>query len=199
MLVDSNYFHDSLGPGPNFTSVRRSVIRNNIFGPQARHNASFWQETDNPKLASSENKILHNLFITTERHGVQFSNHSDRNEFVNNVILGVQIDGDKITANPKALLMEVDETVGKNVYRGNLYVSGFLEGREPGEDETAREDFSPGWFADFPAKLQHDPDVFAPTEDAPFLDLGKLSADAPADRSSAPRADRADLGPIERP
>jgi hypothetical protein len=130
---------------------------------------------------------------------VKFSNHSDRNEFVNNVILGVQIDGDRITANPKALLMEVDETVGKNIYRGNLYVSGFLEGREPSEEEKAREDFSPGWFANFPARLQHDPGVFMPTADAPFLNLGKLSADAPADRSGALRADPADLGPIERP
>jgi hypothetical protein len=29
-LVDGNYFHHGLGPGPNFTSVRRSLIRNNI-------------------------------------------------------------------------------------------------------------------------------------------------------------------------
>jgi len=116
-LIDGNYFHHSLGPGPNFTSVRRSIIRNNIFGPQARHNVSFWQETDNAKLGSSENKILHNLFITTGRHGVQFANHSNRKEFVNNVMLGLQIDGAKVTANPKALLMEVDETVGDNVYR----------------------------------------------------------------------------------
>ena len=39
-LVDGNYFHSS-DVGPNFTSVRRSVVRNNIFGPQVRHNASF--------------------------------------------------------------------------------------------------------------------------------------------------------------
>ena len=32
------------------SSVRRSVVRNNIFGPQERHNATFWQQTDNPKL-----------------------------------------------------------------------------------------------------------------------------------------------------
>ncbi len=199
MLVDSNYFHHGLGPGPNFTSVRRSVVRNNIFGPQARHNVSFWQETDNPKLGSSENKILHNLFITTGRHGVQFSSHSDRNEFANNVILGLQVDGDKAAANPKALLMEVDETAGGNVYRGNLYVSGHLEGREPNGDETAREDFSPAWFASFPATLQHDPNVFAPTAEAPFLGQGRRSPDAPVDRNGAARPDPADLGPIETP
>ncbi len=142
-LVDGNYFHDS-EVGPNFTSVRRSVIRNNVFGPQARHNASFWQETDNPKLGSSDNKILHNLFITTAKHGVKFEVGSTRNLFANNVILGFTLEGGKASANPKALLMEVDDTVGDNVYRGNLYVSGKLEGREPSGEETAREDFDPG-------------------------------------------------------
>ena len=102
MLVDGNYFHDSLGPGPNFTSVRRSIIRNNIFGPQARHNVSFWQETDNPKLGSSDNKILHNLFLTRERQGVQFINGSTRNAFVNNLLIGLGTDGGQAAANPKA-------------------------------------------------------------------------------------------------
>ena len=102
-LVEGNYFHHGSANGPNFTSVRRSVVRNNIFGPQARHNVSFWQETDNPKLGSSDNKILHNLFLTTGRHGVKFENNSTRNEFANNVILGVQVDGGgKVTANPTA-------------------------------------------------------------------------------------------------
>ena len=133
-LVDSNYFHHS-EVGPNFTSVRRSIIRNNIFGFQTRHNVSFWQETDNPRLGSSDNKVVHNLFITTDRHGVQFINNSTRNEFVNNVLLGVQISGGQATANPSALLMEVDNTVGANVYRSNLYVSGRLEGRTPNAQE----------------------------------------------------------------
>ena len=138
-LVDSNYFHHGAGQlGPNFTSVRSSVIRNNIFGFYARHGVSFWQETDNPKLGSSDNKILHNLFITTGRHGVKFENNSTRNEFANNVILGVRIDGGTVTANPSALLMEVDDTVGENIYRSNLYVSGKLEGRTPNGEETAR-------------------------------------------------------------
>ena len=92
-LVDGNYFHHDLLNGPNFTSVRRSVVRNNIFGPQGRHNVSFWQETDNPKLGSSDNKILHNLFITTAKHAVQFGAKSTRNEFANNVLLGVKLDG----------------------------------------------------------------------------------------------------------
>ncbi len=100
-LVEGNYFHDSI-VGPNFTSVRRSVVRNNIFGPQMRHNVSFWQETDNPKLGSSDNKILHNLFITRGRHAVQFANGSTRNDFANNLLIGISTDGDQPAANPKA-------------------------------------------------------------------------------------------------
>ncbi len=160
---------------------------------------SFWQETDNPKLGSSDNRILHNLFITTGRHGVQFSNNSTRNTFVNNVILGVTIAGGKVSANPSALLMEVDDTVGDNVYRSNIYISGKLEGRTPNKEETAREDFSPSWFANFPALLNHDPNDFTPAADAPFLGMGKLTPDAPADRNGAVRSGKVDLGPIEVP
>ena len=198
-LVDGNYFHHGLGPGANFTSVRRSVIRNNIFGPQARHNVSFWQETDNPKLGSSDNKILHNLFITTGRHGVKFENNSTRNEFANNVILGVRVSGGKATANPSALLMEVDDTVGENVYRANLYVSGKIEGRDPGEGETAVAEFSASWFAAFPTAVNHDPNGFRPSPEAPFLGKGMLSPDAPADRNGRARPAEVDLGPIEVP
>ena len=71
---------------------------------------------------------------------MKFEANSTRNEFANNVLLGVQVNGDTVTANPKALLMEVDDTVGDNVYRANLYVSGQLEGREP----SARRDRARG-------------------------------------------------------
>lgn len=199
MLVDGNYFHHSLGPGANFTSVRRSLIRNNIFGPQARHNVSFWQETDNPKLGSSDNKILHNLFITTARHGVQFSVNSTRNEFANNVLLGIRVNGATVAGNPSALLMEVDGTVGENVYRSNLYVSGRIEGRPPNASESGRSDFSPAWFAKFPAGMSHDPDDFRPNPGAPFLGMGGPSPDAPTDRLGAARSGKVDLGPIEVP
>lgn len=197
-LVDSNYFHHS-AVGPNFTSVRRSVIRNNIFGPQTRHNVSFWQQTDNPKLGSSDNKILHNLFITTERHGVKFENNSTRNEFVNNIIIGVRLSGDGAAANPSALLMEVDDTVGDNVYRSNLYVSGKVEGRAPSEQEAVLAEFSPAWFLRFPVRMNHDPMDFRPTAGAPFLGMGRLSPDAPADRTGSARSGAVDLGPIEVP
>ena len=197
-LLDGNYFHSS-DVGPNFTSVRRSVVRNNIFGPQVRHNASFWQETDNPKLGTSGNKILNNLFITANnRQAVQFKTNSTGNEFANNVILGIKIEGGTVTANTDALLMEVDETVAENVYRDNLYISGKMEGREPADNEIASEDFSPSWFRKFPTgAARNDPNGFTPTAEAPFLGKGSLHPDAAADRNGTPRADQVDLGPIE--
>ena len=198
-LIDGNYFHHGASSGPNFTSLRRSVIRNNIFGPQAKHNVSFWQETDNPKLGASDNKVVHNLFVTTGRHGVQFINNSDRNHLLNNVILGVKLIGGKATANPSAVLMEVDDTAGENIYRSNLYVSGKLEGREPNGEEMAQEDFSPSWFTNFPTASSHRPDGFTPTADAPFLGMGTLSPDAPTDRNGTQRSGEVDLGPIELP
>ena len=70
------------------------------------------------------------------------------------MILGVRVNGDRVTANPSALLMEVDGTVGENVYRSNLYVSGKIEGRTPNGNETAVADFAPDWFAKFPAALE---------------------------------------------
>jgi hypothetical protein len=199
-LVDSNFFHHSNGPGANFTSVRRSIVRNNIFGPHGdRHNTSFWQETDNPKLGSADNKILHNLFITTQRHAVQFKAHSTRNEFANNVIVGMRLQSGRAAANPSALLMEVDETVGENVYRNNLYTTGRLEGREPGDQEISQQEFSPDWFRKFPSGLAFDPSDFSPSSSAPFLGAGTYSPDAPLDFNAFPRSGQVDLGPIEAP
>ena len=128
MLVEANFFHHGLAQGANFTSVRHSVVRNNIFALYARHGVSFWQETDNPKLGSSDNLVAHNLFVTSQngRQAVQFVVDSTRNQFENNVLLGVTISGTTVTANPSALLMEVDPTVSANIYRHNFYGPGQL-------------------------------------------------------------------------
>jgi hypothetical protein len=198
-LLDANYFHHSDGPGANFTSVRRSVVRNNVFGPSALHNVSFWQETSNPKLGSRENKIINNLFITTDRHGVQFIENSTRNAFVNNVLLGIKVSGGTVTANPSATLMEVDGTVGANTYDSNLYVSGTIDGRSPNAQEFVRAGFSPGWYRRFPIAVNHAANDFTPTATAPFLAKGPLSAYARRDRNGTVRSAPVDLGPIERP
>lgn len=197
-LVEGNYFHNS-EVGPNFMSTRRSVIRNNIFGPQTRHNASFWQETDNPKLAARENKILHNLFLTTDLQAVQFLANSTDNEFANNVLIGVAVNDGEVTENPTATLMEVDDTADANDYRSNMYISGLVEGRTPNESESLREDFSPQWFKAFSVEGSHNPNNLAPTEDAPFVDIGAHEANAATDRNGARRGEEVDLGPIEIP
>jgi len=64
------------------------VIRNNIFGFYPRHGVSFWQETDNPKLGSSDNKILYlsvqadppfnSRVIAIQRTGGNFNQPYDR-------------------------------------------------------------------------------------------------------------------------
>lgn len=197
-LVEGNYCHRS-EVGPNFTSLRRSMIRNNIFGPQTRHNASFWQETDNPKLGSSENRIFNNLFITTKRHALKFENNSGRNILGNNVLLGISIEGGKVTANPSALLTETDATSENNQYHSNVYVSGTFEGRKPGQDEMTLGDFEQSWFKAFPTGTSDPLDGFAPNAGAPFLDKGKATPDVPSDRFGTARRAPSDPGPIEVP
>jgi hypothetical protein len=160
---------------------------------------SFWQETDNPKLGSRENRVLHNLFITTDRHAVQFVNDSNRNEFANNVLLGVRIGDGTVRSNPTATLMEVDTSVGGNAYRSNLYASGRIEGRRANARELVRAVFSPKWYSNFPSAIGQDPNGFAPTATAPFLDKGAVTTLAPVDRNGVRRSGPVDLGPIERP
>jgi hypothetical protein len=158
---------------------------------------SFWQETDEPQLGSRENVIVHNLFVTTGRHAVQFINHATRNVFANNILLGLRASGNAWTANPSAVLMEVDNSVGANDYRSNLYVSGRLNGRAAGAGEVARPDFSPAWYVALPTGLDRNPDAFRPAAGAPFLNAGAFSPYAPADRNGVARPERVDLGPLE--
>lgn len=197
-LVENNYFHhDAIGP--NFTSVRRSVIRNNIFGPQTRHNVSFWQETDNPKLGSSDNLILHNLFIATRQHGLQFANSSARNIFTNNVILGVAIENGKVAADSNALLLEIADPASDNVFSSNFYGAGVVTGRVLGANEVVLQDFSAGWFVKFPIDIADDVQGFMPTQLAPWLNIGQSSSDAATDYNGMSRSGPVSLGPFQVP
>jgi hypothetical protein len=69
---------------------------------------------------------------------VQFVNNSTRNQFANNVIVGVRMSGSTVTANPSATLMEVDDTVARTCIASNLYISGKIDGRTPNAQETTR-------------------------------------------------------------
>jgi hypothetical protein len=197
-LVERNYFHDGLGPGANFTSVRNSLVRNNVFAVYARHGVSFWQETDNPALGSRDNRVLHNLFVTTNgSHALQFINSSTGNTVSQNLLVGASLDGGP-GANDDALLLEVDDTVGENTWTRNAYISGRIDGHDPVDGELRETDLDAGWFAGFPIDLQHGVGGFVPVEQAPWSSAGELLADSPGDMLGARRSDPTALGPLSR-
>jgi hypothetical protein len=207
MLIDSNFFHHSLAQGPNFTSVRNSTIKNNIFALPARHGASFWQETDNPKLGASNNLVAHNLFITqvANRQAIGVTNSSTGNQFKNNVVVAVSISGTTVTANANGQLLATDTTtVQANIFEHNAWVSGFFgsDDSAPAYSPTATEriipSLDPTWFAAFPTAVGHDPAAFAPTATTPWLDFGNLLPEVPTDRAGVVRHAPVDLGPFER-
>jgi hypothetical protein len=207
MLIDSNFFHHSQAQGPNFTSVRNSTIKNNIFALPARHGASFWQETDNPKLGSSNNLVAHNLFITqvANRQAIGVTNSSTGNQLKNNVVVAVSISGSTVTANANGQLLATDATtVSANIFEHNAWVSGFFgsDDTAPAYAPTATErvipSVDPTWFAAFPTSVGHDPGAFAPTATTPWLDFGNLLPEVPTDRAGVVRHAPVDLGPFER-
>jgi hypothetical protein len=198
-LVELNYFHHGLAQGPNFTSVRESLVRNNVFALYERHGTSFWQETDNPNLGSRNNRIHHNLFISrNHRHMLQFVVNSGGNDVRNNLFLGVTVGSGSVTANPDAVWMEVDGTVSSNTYAGNYYVSGQFDGRSANSDEHTRGDFDSSWFAAFPTQTASTAAAFQPSASAPYLNLGALLSATPQDFTGKARSTPVDIGPFER-
>ncbi len=207
MLIDSNFFHHSLAQGPNFTSVRNSTIKNNIFALPAKHGASFWQETDNPKLGSSNNLVAHNLFITqvNDRQAIGVTNDSTGNQFRNNVVVALTISGTTVTANANGQLLATDATtVQATTFEHNAWVSGYFgsDDSSPAYSPTASErvvpSLDPTWFAAFPTSVGHDPAAFAPTATTPWLDFGNLLPEVPIDRAGVVRRAPVDLGPFEQ-
>ena len=198
MLIEGNFFHHSNAQGPNLTSVRNSVIRNNIFALPARHGVSFWQETNNPKLGSSDNLVAHNLFVTSvdDRPVIEIIKSSTNNKVTNNVVASV---------NPNGQLLETDgSTVNANTFEHNDWISGHFISRDssppyaPNATEYRQTSFESSWFASSSTALGHDPSAFAPTTIAPWLNLGALLSAVPTDRDGAVRHAPVDLGPFER-
>ncbi|WP_293680668.1 right-handed parallel beta-helix repeat-containing protein [Thiolapillus sp.] len=196
-LIEANYFHDG-SIGPNLTSVRNSVFRNNIIGFYSRHGTSFWQETDNPKLGSANNLIEHNLFMgESSSHVLQFINHSGNNTVRNNVLLAVSRSDTSVSVRSNTLLLEQDSTTeGKNNVAGNYFVGGYFEGFSPGSSDFSDTNFDASWFVDFPyagsiAKVE----AFKPVANAPIAGVGELLSSTPKDRSGVVRVNPTDLGP----
>ncbi len=194
ILVENNYFHNS-EIGPNFTSVRNSIVRNNIIGFYNRHNTSFWQESDNPKLGSSDNIIEYNLFIgNNSNHVLQFINNSANNIVRNNILLGISSDYSSINNN--TLLIEQDNsTQNSNQIESNYLVGGYFEYFIPDESNYQNSNFSTNWFKNFPSDKMGDIYGFKPTTEAPFLDLGQLQSSSSIDIAGNIRFNPTDLGP----
>ncbi len=128
MLVENNYFHHGTAQGSNFTSVRYSTVRNNVFASWGRHGVSFWSETADPgdrnlfdpKLGSHHNRVHHNLFASTnDSQMLQFIANSNDCDVRNNLFIGMAVSGGTVRARPSATWMETDETVKRNVYENN--------------------------------------------------------------------------------
>lgn len=206
MLVEGNFFHDSLAQGANFTSVRNSVVRNNLFVLPTTHGVSFWQETPNALLGSRNNVVVHNLFATksSNRQAVQFIADSTGNQFKNNLIVAVSISGTTVSANASGQLLSTDATtLATNTFEHNEWVSGFFGSEDasgpyvPNASEHRQTTFAQSWFAGFPCGLGRDPAGFKPSATAPWLNLGLLQTAAPTDRAGVTRVAPVDLGPYE--
>jgi hypothetical protein len=198
VTLEYNYFHHGNAQGANFTSVRNSIVRNNFFGIYARHGVSFWQETNNPNLGSSDNQVIHNLFISTSnRQALQFVVNSDRNLVANNLLLGLSLSGGTASANPNALLLDIDNTVSANTWVGNTWVSGTLNGRTPNAQEARLTTFDPAWFSGFGALVSTPITDYRPTLGSPLAASVPRRPEVPIDFSGAARSDPTAPGPFE--
>lgn len=194
-LVEANYLHDD-NIGPNFTSLRNSIVRNNVSVFHELHDASFWQETRNPNLGSHDNLVFHNLFGgTSTRHALQFIEGSTRNRVMNNIIIGTDTQG--TTSKAEVVLLETDASAADNVYEANLYIGGHLEGRSPGPTERAVATFDRGWFVDFAPRRTGRPGDFMTRSGSPAHRRAARRAEAPFDARGLERGDPTDLGPFQ--
>lgn len=209
MLVENNYFHHGTAQGPNFTSVRYSVVRNNVFASWGRHGVSFWSETADPKekkmynpnLGSHHNRVHHNLFVATnDRHMLQFINNSNDCDVRNNLFVGMTVNGSAIVARPSAVWMETDASVDRNVYANNVYIAGKFDGRaRTAPTEKSRQDLDVGWFTKLPTGMPSTVADWKPRPNAPFLNQAPRLDTVTLDRDGNPRKDPVDPGPFELP
>ncbi len=196
VLFENNYLHNS-DSGPNFTSVRNSIIHNNIIGFYSRHGTSFWQETNNPNLGSSNNIIEHNLFIgNNNSHVLQLINNSGNNNVRNNVLLGLSLGNSSATANTNTLLVEQDNTTKtSNTFNSNYYVGGHFENYTPTGSNQQNSQFNTNWFNNFPLTGIGSIVSFKPTNNSPYLDTGNIQSTTLLDIIGTSRVNPVDLGP----
>ncbi len=131
--IMDNFFHDGKGQGPNFTSMRNSKVSNNIFGPYERHNLSFWQETEEAKLGSSNNEFENNLLVGFKSHLLQFKNNSNGNRISGNILMGLNKSGSEVDTSVVAI--EVENS-SNNTYADNFYFTGLQLGHALEDSEV---------------------------------------------------------------
>ena len=189
-LVDGNYFHHSAGGRAELhqRAPQRRAQQHLRPADTAQRAASGRRPTIRSS-ARSENKILHNLFITTERHGVQVREQ----------------------LHPQRVRQQrAPRRAGRRRHGRREPVRAADGGRRHGRREClplqslrlgharrphsrtrrkpSRADFSPGWFANFPTALNRNPNDFTPTASAPFLGQGHPLAATRRPTATAPRA-----------
>ena len=163
-LITENFGHHG-DSGPNFTSVRNSLISHNIFGPYARHNTSFWQETNNADLGSSGNTIAENLFVGHEGHLVQLIHNASGNTLDGNIIMALNTSA---TASSLSIInIEVDASSG-GTFVDNIYIGGYPDGHTILSGEDQRADFEQLWFTNNGFGRTHHPEDWTPSGIAPF-------------------------------
>lgn len=159
--ISHNYFHDGLRQGPNFTSLRNSYIHHNIFGPYARHNTSFWQETPEARLGSSNNLFQDNLIVGYRSHLLQFINDSNHNRIYGNILLGLNEAGTEV--NPSVQVIATDASTRDNQYGNNVYYTGTDLGHKLTSSERRKSSLPSALFTNAPyARIGH-PEDWTPT------------------------------------
>ena len=196
VLVERNYLHHS-SVGPNFTSVRNSIVVNNLIGYASRHLTSFWQETQVQQLASSNNLIAHNLFVATNNREVfQITRLASDNRVVNNLFLS--LDDAASATDGEAILVVRDGTGTGNEFAGNVYLGGRFESFTPPAEDSELDTFAAGWFDDFPSAVGDALAGARPAPSAPFAGGGvDIHDEVPWDSAGQPRPSSPTPGPFE--
>ena len=198
MLFEGNRVQDVYSTA-NFTSVRNSVVRNNVFAFARHHGVSFWQEVCDggcdPSYGSRDNRVHHNLFVGNDAgYLLQFIHRATGNDVRSNVFVAATAAG---AAQPGRVLVEVDGS-SASTFAGNLYASGTFDGHTPTATEIRLTTVDPAWFARFPTSRHGSADDWRPSASAPWLDRAPRIAGSELDHDGKLRGDPADLGPFER-
>jgi len=176
--LEANFFHHSKAQGPNFTSVRNSVVINQPSSP-CRQNMGRVLAGDGTIPNSAPRTIWSRIIFSSPRPRTDrpsgVTNSSTGNQFKNNVVgRGQHQRAPRSSANAGGQLLATDATYRNRQHLRNITpgISGYLRlGRRgpiptlPMRPSCVQPNFDPAWFAAFPTTSGHDAAAFAPTAD----------------------------------